>query len=43
MIKGGNPVNAVPDEVIIETLVRASNQDAIVDAAEKTDRSFFAG
>lgn len=41
--KGGNLVNVVPDEVIIETLVRASNQDAIVDAAEKTDRSFFAG
>ncbi|MDE5825295.1 MAG: peptidase dimerization domain-containing protein [Lachnospiraceae bacterium] len=41
--KGGNLVNVVPDEVIIETLVRASNQDAFVDAAEKTDRSFFAG
>lgn len=41
--KGGNLVNVVPDEVVIETLVRASNQDAIVDAAEKTDRAFFAG
>lgn len=41
--KGGNLVNVTPDEVIIETLVRASNNDAIVDAANKTDRSFFAG
>lgn len=41
--KGGNLVNVIPDEVIIETLVRASNNEAIVDAAEKTDRAFFAG
>lgn len=41
--KGGNLVNVIPDEVIIETLVRASNNEAIVDAAAKTDRAFFAG
>lgn len=41
--KGGNLVNVTPDEVIIETLVRACNNDAIVDAANKTDRAFFAG
>ena len=41
--KGGNLVNIIPDEVVIETLVRASNKEAIVDAAEKTDRAFFAG
>lgn len=41
--KGGNLVNVVPDEVVIETLVRASNNEAIVDAANKTDRAFFAG
>lgn len=38
--KGGNLVNVVPDEVVIETLVRASNKDAIADAAFKTDRAF---
>ena len=27
--KGGNLVNVVPDEVVIETLVRAANKDAI--------------
>lgn len=41
--KGGNLVNVIPDEVVIETLVRASNNEAIVDAAEKTDRAFLAG
>lgn len=41
--KGGNLVNVTPDEVIIETLVRACSNDAIVDAANKTDRAFFAG
>lgn len=41
--KGGNLVNVVPDEVIIETLVRAKTIEAFTDAAEKTDRSFRAG
>ena len=41
--KGGDLVNVIPEEVVVETLVRASNNEAIVDAAEKTDRAFFAG
>lgn len=41
--KGGNLVNVIPDEVVIETLVRAKNTDAILDADKKTDRSFHAG
>lgn len=41
--KGGNLVNVIPDEVIIETLVRASNVEAIKDASKKTDRAFQAG
>lgn len=41
--KGGNLVNVVPDEVVIETLVRAGNKEAIIDAAKKTDRAFAAG
>ncbi len=43
MTKGGDLVNVVPDEVVIETLVRAINNEAILDAAAKTDRAFFAG
>ncbi len=41
--KGGNLVNVIPDEVVIETLVRAKTIEAFSDAAEKTDRSFRAG
>lgn len=41
--KGGNLVNVIPDEVEIETLVRAKTIPAFMDAAEKTDRSFRAG
>lgn len=41
--KGGDLVNVVPDEVVIETLVRAKTIKAFTDAAEKTDRSFKAG
>ncbi|MCH5273104.1 MAG: amidohydrolase [Lachnospiraceae bacterium] len=41
--KGGDLVNVVPEEVVLETLVRASNFEAILDAAAKTDRAFFAG
>lgn len=43
MTKGGNLVNVVPDEVVLETLVRGKNKEAILDAAVKTDRSFQAG
>lgn len=41
--KGGDLVNVIPDEVVIETLVRANNTEAILDASAKTDRAFFAG
>ncbi len=41
--KGGDLVNVIPDEVVIETLVRASNVEAISDASKKTDRAFKAG
>lgn len=41
--KGGSLVNVVPGEVVVETLVRARNIEAILDAANKTDRSFCAG
>lgn len=43
MTKGGDLVNVIPDEAVIETLVRANNTDAILDASEKTDRAFLAG
>lgn len=43
MTKGGNLVNVVPDEAVLETLVRGKNKEAILDAAEKTDRAFQAG
>lgn len=41
--KGGNLVNVIPDEVVIETLVRGKTIEAFADASEKTDRSFAAG
>lgn len=41
--KGGNLVNVIPNEVIIETLVRAKDTNAILDANKKTDRAFIAG
>lgn len=43
MTRGGDLVNVVPEEAVIETLVRAKNLDAIQDADRKTDRSFLAG
>lgn len=43
MTKGGDLVNVVPNEAIIETLVGANNTKAILDASEKTDRAFLAG
>lgn len=43
MTRGGNLVNVVPDEAVIETLVRGRTLEAFADAAEKTDRSFKAG
>ena len=43
LTKGGNLVNVVPNEAIVETLVRAKTIDAIRDADFKTDRAFKAG
>lgn len=43
MTKGGDLVNVVPDDVVLETLVRGKTLEAFADAAEKTDRSFKAG
>jgi amidohydrolase len=41
--KGGDLVNVIPDEVILETLVRARDIKAIKDADQKTDRAYKAG
>ena len=41
--KGGLAVSSVPSDVRIETFVRGSNVDAIVDASEKVDRALKAG
>ncbi|MCR4778763.1 MAG: amidohydrolase [Lachnospiraceae bacterium] len=43
LTKGGDLVNVVPEEAVIETLVRGGTLEAFADAAEKTDRSFKAG
>ncbi len=37
--KGGNSVNVVPEEVIIESYVRASNTKALVDANQRINRA----
>lgn len=41
--KGGSAVNVIPDDVVVETMVRAANLEAMEDAARKTDRSFISG
>lgn len=41
--KGGDAVNVVPEEVCLETQVRAKTYDAMMDASEKNDRAFRAG
>jgi len=41
--KGGDLVNVVPEDVRIETYVRAANLDAIDDACMKVDRALKAG
>ncbi|HBN79762.1 MAG TPA: amidohydrolase, partial [Ruminococcaceae bacterium] len=43
LTRGGNLVNVVPAEAVIETLVRAKSTGAILDADRKTDRAFRAG
>ncbi|MGE5614494.1 MAG: amidohydrolase [Bacillota bacterium] len=41
--KGGNLVNVIPGEAVVEILVRAKNTEAILDADKKTERAFIAG
>lgn len=41
--KGGGLVNVIPDEVVIESLVRANNIEAIIDTSKKVDRALKAG
>ncbi len=41
--KGGDLVNVVPDDVRIETYVRGSNNEGIVDAAKKVDNALMGG
>ncbi|MDR1863292.1 MAG: peptidase dimerization domain-containing protein [Treponema sp.] len=41
--RGGDLVNVIPDEVVIEALVREKTADAILDAGRKTDRAYKAG
>ncbi|MCR5273657.1 MAG: amidohydrolase [Lachnospiraceae bacterium] len=43
LTKGGDLVNVVPSEAVIETLVRGKSIEAFEDASIKTDRSFKAG
>lgn len=43
LTKGGDLVNVVPEEAVIETLVRGNNIRAITDADAKVNRAFFAG
>ena len=43
LTKGGDLVNVVPDEAVLETLVRGKTLEAFADASVKTDRSFKAG
>ena len=40
MTKGGDLVNVIPDQVVLETLVRGKTLEAFADASAKTDRSF---
>ena len=43
LTKGGDLVNVVPNEAVLETLVRGKTLEAFADASVKTDRSFKAG
>jgi len=38
--KGGNVVNAIPDEVVIENMIRAVNYDAVAEISHKVNRAF---
>lgn len=41
LTRGGDLVNVVPAEAVVETLVRARTWDAVHDAAAKVDRAFI--
>jgi len=41
--KGGDLVNVVPDDVRLETMIRGTNMEAILDAEMKVDRAMQAG
>jgi amidohydrolase len=41
--RGGDVVNAVPDDVTIETYVRAASTDGLLDANRKVDRALQSG
>ncbi|MCR4991358.1 MAG: amidohydrolase [Lachnospiraceae bacterium] len=43
LTKGGDLVNVIPQEAVIETLVRGKTIEAFTDAANKTDLSFKGG
>ena len=38
--KGGNVVNAIPDEVVVENTVRAVNYDTVAEISHKVNRAF---
>lgn len=40
MTKGGNVVNAIPDEVVIENMIRAVNYDTVAEISHKVNRAF---
>ncbi|MDR0731739.1 MAG: hypothetical protein LBF63_08730, partial [Treponema sp.] len=41
--KGGDQVNVIPDEIMLEIQVRGKTIEAILDANRKTNRSYMAG
>lgn len=43
VVKGGDAVNIIPDDVVLEVQVRAKTPEAIIDAAEKVDRAARGG
>lgn len=43
ILKGGDAVNVIPGEVVMETVVRGSSQAAVQNAVEKVDRCLIAG
>ncbi len=43
ILKGGDAVNVIPGEVVMETVVRGSSQEAVQNAVEKVDRCLIAG